>query len=83
MLFVDNDGARGALVKGSTTSRPSARIVQSFWVAVGAQGSYPWTDRVPTKSNPADGPSRGDWSELEALGVREVRVEGLGLLGRL
>jgi len=78
VLFVDNDGARGALVKGSTAARPSARIVQRFWVEVGRQASFPWVDRVPTHSNLADGPSRGDWSVAGGLGVKEVKIDWSG-----
>jgi len=80
VLFVDNDGARGALIKGSTTSRPSASIVQEFWLEVAAQASFPWVERVPTNSNPADGPSRGDWALLSRLGVRELKLDWLGRL---
>jgi len=80
VLFVDNDGARGALVKGATAARPSARIVQEFWVEVGSQASFPWIDRGPTHSNLADGPSRGDWSVARRLGVRTVEIDWLGRL---
>ena len=64
ILFVDNDGARGSLIKGVSTSRPSARIVNWFWHTAAENELYVWVDRVPSKSNPADAPSRGSFAWL-------------------
>ena len=59
LLFVDNDGARGTIIKGSSISRPSAAIVTAFWEAAVKVEAHIWVDRVPSAANPADGPSRG------------------------
>jgi len=80
LIFVDNDGARGALIKGSSGSLPSAKIVHKFWARVGELGCFPWVDRVHTASNPADDPSRGRWDELRRLGFRRTPVADLGKL---
>ena len=71
VVFVDNDAARDALVKGATTSKASAALVSKFWDEVAAAGIYVWIDRVASKSNPADGPSRG-----ARRGIEEARFPG-------
>ena len=68
ILFVDNDGARGALIKGTSTSAPSAKIVSRFWELVAQAECHVWVERVPSLSNVADGPSRGDWAEVKRAG---------------
>ena len=74
ILFVDNDGARGSLIKGVSTSRPSARIVNWFWHTAAENELYVWVDRVPSKSNPADAPSRGSfvWLREQGYSIDEV-----------
>ena len=77
IVFVDNDGARGALIKGVSKSRPSARIVQAFWQAVASHELYVWVERVPSKSNPAAGPSRCEFQWLVENGFAIVAVQGI------
>ena len=74
ILFVDNDGARGSLIKGSSTSLPSAQIVGQFWSEAAASEMYIWVDRVPSASNPADGPSRHEVRWLLENGFEEVEA---------
>ena len=77
IIFVDNDAARVALVKGLTAVRPSARIVSRFWEAAAASEVYAWIDRVPSASNVADGPSRGCFAWLASKGCTRTEVPGL------
>ena len=77
IIFVDNEAARAALVKGDSRNKASAAIVASTWEQVAEVDLYPWIDRVPTRSNLADGPSRGDWSLAEQLGVRRQDAKAL------
>ena len=77
ILFVDNDAARAALVKGTTKVRPSARIVSKFWEAAASHEVYAWIDRVPSASNVADGPSRGCFEWLVKKGYTRAEVPGL------
>ena len=66
--FVDNDSARYAPIKGSSPCLESAWLVQAFWTLESETSeSRSWIARVPSKSNIADGPSRGDRSETEKL----------------
>ena len=59
LLFVDNEAARAELVKGATSSAASAELVTEFWSLAARAVVAVWVDRVPSRSNPADGPSRG------------------------
>eukprot|EP00972_Heterocapsa_arctica_P088254 13013901-Heterocapsa_arctica.AAC.1 len=74
LLFVDNDGARGSLIQGSSTALPSARVVNDFWAMAADLELYVWIDRVPSAAKPADGPSRHDVAWLEAQGFRGVEA---------
>ena len=63
--FVDNDSARFALIKSSSPCLENAWLVQSFWTDESETNCRSWIARVPSRSNIADGPSRGDRSECE------------------
>ena len=75
IIFVDNGAAKAALVKGSTTSSASAELVTEFWSLAAAESVWVWVDRVPTKSNPADAPSRGE----RVAGARRVEAAYPGI----
>ena len=79
VMYADNDAALAALVKGTSSSLPSAKMVSEFWLAAASWGLHVWVDRVPTCANPADEPSRGGEKNLLAGGFRKVRpvIEGL------
>ena len=70
ILFVDNDAARHAIIRGGSPSAPSAILVSLFWDNETRLGTYSWVERVPTHSNPADGPSRLNFVEAEQLGAQ-------------
>ena len=74
ILFVDNDAAKEAIVKGVSGSVPSAEIVTALWEEAAANSMYLWVDRVPSAANVADGPSRGDNEDLEKEGFAKVLV---------
>ena len=46
ILFVDNEAARGALIKGSTSSVASAGLVGEFWDVVARLAAHVWVERV-------------------------------------
>ena len=75
LIFVDNDAARHALIKGASPSGPSALMVDAFWTREAELEAFSWVERVPSPSNPADAPSRLQFSGLVALGAR-VRETG-------
>ena len=70
--FVDNDSATASLVKGYSPKVDSCKIVGDYWLRLAKLKCFSYIDRVESKSNPADGPSRGDstlMNELEAIYV--------------
>ena len=75
IAFIDNDGARAALIGGTSRSRVSAGMVGAFWREAAAASSFPWLERVPSPSNVADPPSRGDEGWLRRNGFRRRRWE--------
>ena len=84
LLFVDSEAAEGALIKGYSKFEDVCELAGLFWhMAVRANAAV-YVDRVSTDGNPADGPSRGDVSELTARGAIQVSsCPGPWLMSRL
>ena len=57
-LFVDNDSAAAGLVRGYSPKVDSCALIGAFWLQASAQKIEVYIDRVESKSNLADGPSR-------------------------
>ncbi len=69
VVYIDNEAARYALIKGSSPTRDSAWLVNEIWVSEAAHESNTWIERVPSVSNCADHPSRGRWEILLGRGT--------------
>merc|ERR1711951_278306 len=67
--FVDNDSAVSCLVKGYSPQVDLVALVGDYWLRCAALSLGTYVDRVESKSNIADGPSRADFSFLFALGA--------------
>jgi hypothetical protein len=65
LVFVDNEAARVALIKGNSGNHHSAQLVWSFHDMDIEQQCRMWIARVPSCSNPADAPSRLDFAVNE------------------
>lgn len=64
VLFVDNEGVKHALIRGSATGR-CAKLLIEFNLSVEAEfSSQTWFARVPTEANIADWPSRSSGHPL-------------------
>ena len=75
-LWVDNEGARCSIISGYSANSWGARIVAQIWVEVARHDIALWVDRVPTKENPADAPSRDNWELQRRLAwARTPQVE--------
>ena len=61
LLFIDNDAARYSMIKGTSHNPAADEILQQNWELVMEWEISIWAERVPSKANPADGPSRDDW----------------------
>ena len=59
LFFVDNEGARYSLIKGVSPTLALLQIVQLFHACSEEDQCMQWVERVPSKSNIADLPSRG------------------------
>ena len=58
-LWIDNSGAIGGLLKGYSGVPDCARIISFFHFTIAKLGiASLWIDYLPSKSNPADAPSR-------------------------
>ena len=60
LVFIDNEGARHTLIKASSHTLALLQIVQLFNSCSEYDFALAWIERVPSKSNIADLPSRGD-----------------------
>lgn len=57
-VFVDNDAARHGLIKGCSDSFASDAIIRRVVQLDATSQNWIWYARVPSASNPGDGPSR-------------------------
>ena len=60
MLFLDNNAAPGALIKGSSRVLIVLAMIEGFWGCMARLSASRWAERVASDANPADAPSRGD-----------------------
>ncbi|CAE7695441.1 unnamed protein product [Symbiodinium sp. CCMP2456] len=74
ILFVDNESARFAILKGGSGSRGMSDLVRAFDYPDLKHPMLYWVDRVPSYSNVADGPSRKDFECALKL-MRAASVE--------
>jgi hypothetical protein len=70
--FVDNNGALGALVKGYSKVEDCIKLASDYWLRAASHRVFTYVDRVESKSNLSDGPSRFYVEHLEALGATFV-----------
>ena len=59
ILFIDNDAAAQALIKGSASVEQALLLIKLFWNHIASNHLSVWIERVASASNPADAPSRG------------------------
>ena len=81
VFYLDNEAAKGALIKGATDAGSGTRLVHAFVVSEMNLQIKVWFSRVPTSSNIADAPSRMSFEELS--NVRRQRIDWDRLLKRL
>ena len=67
--FVDNDSATAALIKGYSPKADSAAIVGDYWLLAAKHKILIYVDRVESKSNISDGPSRRDFALMQIMGL--------------
>ena len=70
--FVDNDAASASLVKGYSPKSDSCELAGAYWLQAAKTATDLYVDRVESKSNLSDGPSRLEFHTLRALGSASV-----------
>ena len=58
VIYLDNDAAKGALIKGSSSTQNGKALVGSILDMEETYRMRAWIARVPTSANPADAPSK-------------------------
>ena len=66
--FVDNEGAKFALIRGSASVLSLSQITHTIWCEARSRRLYVWVDRVASSDNPVDGASRRDLRDLHGAG---------------
>ena len=69
IVFVDNEAAREALVKGYSAAGASLRMCLGVHMLCARHACLPWFARVCSASNPADDPSRLRFEKLLSRGA--------------
>ena len=75
LCFIDNNSARDVAISGSGRNTTANFLIESLLKLEMATCTTPWYSRVPTPSNIADGPSRGEIHDLTANGINRVCVK--------
>ena len=63
VYYIDNDAARYGLIKADSDNEHSAELIRMFYKCELEAPTLPWFARVPSQSNVADLPSRGELFE--------------------
>ena len=69
-------GQRGApysLTSGSTVNQTATLQIHQIWALLAKLDILPWAARVPSASNPADAPSRLDFTTASRLNWTRVK----------
>ena len=72
VVFIDNDGARHSWIAGSADSKHARWMIHQGALLESQLNVTPYFSRVPTASNPADGPSRMSFDLCLKLGASET-----------
>ena len=77
VVFIDNEAALGSLISGKASTRVTRSIVDlvAEWEFARCPGL--WFERVPSHSNPADGPSRSACTGLDPLCNQRLHLDAL------
>ena len=67
VLYSDNKGAEGSTTKGSAKASDQNQLVHEIWTLALKLRIGLWIERVPSKDNLSDSPSRYEYDVLEML----------------
>lgn len=69
ILYSDNSGAEKSTVKGAARAPDHNSLVHAIWTHVLRQRIHLWIERVPSKDNISDCPSRFDYRLMNEIGA--------------
>ena len=72
--FIDNNAAASCLVKGYNPKTDSTPLIGDYWTTAAHHGIDIYIDRVESKSNLSDGPSRFILTDMESFHALPVPV---------
>ena len=72
VFYLDNESAKSGLIKGYGATKVANAIVGSFCQTEALLQLKTWFSRVPTHSNPSDGPSRMCFGLANSLGWHQA-----------
>ena len=75
VCFIDNNSARDVAISGTGRNAVASSLVEFMLKLEMSLNLTPWYARVPTTSNVADEPSRGDVEALDTEGILAIRPE--------
>ena len=75
VAYTDNDAVRDCLISCNTSSTNAKPILDRYLLAEHQFSFNAWLARVPTDSNIADAPSRGDCEFVKSLGASRTEVD--------
>ena len=67
-------GAEGSMVRGSARAFDHNQLIHEIWSLALKSAISIWIERVPSKYNVADSPSRHEWEILDDLGLFFVMI---------
>ena len=73
-FYAHNEAAKAACVRAWGSTRVGNSLVKHICVCEVVHKVSPWYSRVPSFSNPAEAPSRGDNAWLAERGSRKTQV---------
>ena len=74
LFFIDNDPARYGLIKMTSQSSASVKLIHLYYNLEAEKPSYSWFARVPSSSEPADDPSRGNINNTVSMYNAKIEV---------
>ena len=83
VFFIDNDGVRDVLISCNTSDPVGSVLLTKVLEKESACAISSWFTRVPSKSNVADDPSRGEINQLVAAQAEHEQVEPVKILKAL
>ena len=83
VFYVDNDGVRDVLISCNTADPVGSMLLTNVLELEGALAISSWFTRVPSKSNIADNPSRGEINDPLAVKAKHEQVEPIEILRTL